>query len=193
MLEYAILGLISLQPLTGYEIKKIFENTPNLPWAGNNNQIYTTLVELHRRGWLEREVHAQEDHPARKIYSITVAGQAALLSWVGTEPELPQQRHAFLIQLVWAGGLPAGALDALLARYEEEVLMQLRTLTAQPDPAYRPERPGYIQAGKARSVREQILWRAVTANWLHVYEYELEWVRGLRNELNAAGPCEAAE
>ena len=42
-LEYAILGLLSWKPFSGYDLKKIFSDSPIYYWSGNNNQIYRTL------------------------------------------------------------------------------------------------------------------------------------------------------
>ena len=83
--------------------------------SGNNSQIYTTLVELHREGLVTRETQPQEHYPARKVYTITEAGLADLRSWLAATPELPQLRNTFLTQLAWADCLGPNELDDLLA------------------------------------------------------------------------------
>ena len=59
-IQYAILGLLSQQPLTGYDLKKIFVEEETFYWSGNNNQIYRTLVKLHEAALVTQEVHHQE-------------------------------------------------------------------------------------------------------------------------------------
>ena len=39
-IKYAILGLLSWKPFSGYDLKKIFVDSASLYWSGNNNQIY---------------------------------------------------------------------------------------------------------------------------------------------------------
>jgi PadR family transcriptional regulator AphA len=187
-LELAILGLLSLRPQTGYEIKKTFVDSPILYWSGSNNQIYHTLVRLHQQGLLSRQVQLQEDHPSRKIYTITESGRNELKRWVQVTPEPPQLKQPFFIQLAWADLLEPVDLDALLVQYEGEVQMQFHLLeTASPSesPALRrKQRSGYIDPTKARTAREAILWKMIQQNRRSFYENELAWVKKLRETLN---------
>src|SRR5512143_1224114 len=98
-IKYAILGFLSWRPLSGYDLKKLFEESVAFHWTGNNNQIYKALVELHNQGLVDVRVEQQADYPPRKVYSITGEGQAALRAWVLSAPELPQVRNSFLVQL----------------------------------------------------------------------------------------------
>jgi PadR family transcriptional regulator AphA len=130
-IEFAILGLLSWRSLTGYDIKKMFAGSTALYWSGNNNQIYTTLVKLHKNELVSREIELQEDSPSRKVYSITAKGQAELKKWLLSEPEPPQLKNPFLIQLAWADQLNTDELDVLLGKYEAEIQMQVSMLQVQ--------------------------------------------------------------
>jgi PadR family transcriptional regulator AphA len=174
MIQYAILGLLNWQPMTGYDLKQIFRDSLTMHWSGNNNQIYRTLVTLHEDGWVSRDVEAPEKGPARKVYSITPAGQGALEAWLHSTPELPDIKHAFLVQLAWADQLSADALDALLAQYEEEV--NYRWIMQNEHAERAPHHP-------KRTERESLLWRSIQQNWIGMYERELKWVRQLRQDL----------
>ena len=44
IIDYAILGLLSWKPLTGYDVKRVMQDSPFLYWSGNNNQIYKALT-----------------------------------------------------------------------------------------------------------------------------------------------------
>ena len=113
---------------------------------GSNNQIYHTLVCLHQHGFLTRQVQLQEDHPARKIYTITESGRNELKQWVQSSPEAPQLKQLFFIQLAWADLLEPAELDALLKQYEGEVQMQLHlleTISPPESPAIQ-RKPGAI-------------------------------------------------
>jgi PadR family transcriptional regulator, regulatory protein AphA len=179
-IKYAILGYLSWRSLSGYDLKKLIADSVAFHWTGNNSQIYTTLVELHREGLVTQETQLQEHYPARKIYTITANGLADLGSWLSTTPELPQLRNFFLTQLAWADCLGAGELDDLLAKYEVEVHMQLLMFQEQ-------ERRGGVRP--ARTPREVYLWQMLSANRIGFYENELTWVRRVRAEL-ASGTAE---
>jgi PadR family transcriptional regulator, regulatory protein AphA len=186
-ITHTILGLLSWRPMTGYDLKKIFAAAPVLYWSGNNNQIYTTLVDLHKQGYVSRETRQQEDAPAQKIYSITPSGRQELEQWLLSEPELPQLRNPFLLQLAWAGQLDPARLDSLLEKYEIEIQVQIAMLQAgeEPEaaPAHRLPRAAYLSPGLARTQREAQLWNAIEEYWLAFYQNELNWVHNLRQSL----------
>jgi len=185
-IEFAILGLLSWKPLSGYDLKKMFEDSVALYWSGNNNEIYRTLVSLHKEGQVSREVLPQENLPARKIYSITGKGRSELKKWVIATTDLPQVKHTLLIQLAWADQLSAVELDALLAKYEDELLTQLFMSRAQDkqktDARSKPHQI-YLDVSQARTSREAYLWGMIQQNWINYYENELAWLRKLRVEL----------
>jgi DNA-binding PadR family transcriptional regulator len=186
-IEQAILGLLSWRPLSGYDLKKMFEGSAALYWSGNNNQIYKTLVKLHAEGLVSREIQFQEDSPARKIYTVTEKGQAELRAWVLSDPEMPQIKNPFLIQLAWADQLADSELAGLLEKYEREMLMQLEMLRVQErqrniSPSGVP-RDAYLNVSLARTQRETLLWNKILENWIAYYQNELTWVRKLRSEL----------
>lgn len=185
--EFAILGLLSWRPLAGYDIKKMFAGSSALYWSGNNNQIYTTLVKLHKNGLVSQEIELQKDRPSRKIYGITEKGLAELKTWLLSEPEPPQLKNSFLIQLAWADLLNPDELDTLLEKYEAEMQMQLSMLQVQAQqrnlsPSGTP-RDAYINSALARTPREALLWNMIQENWISFYQNELDWVRTLREQL----------
>jgi PadR family transcriptional regulator AphA len=174
-IPYAILGLLSWRSFTGYELKKVFADSATLFWSGNNNQIYTALVQLHKDGLVTQEVQYQESAPAKKIYTITAEGRAALKQWVLTPPELPEFRNTFLIQLTWADLLDDHELEALLASYAEEVKLQILMLREQ---ARRKA------ATEARTRREAFLWQMTIQNLISAYENELSWLHQVQEGVN---------
>lgn len=177
-IKYAILGILSYQPQTGYDLKKRFAESAALYWSGNNNQIYRTLVELLDEGLVTNEVQVQEKLPAKKVYSITEKGRLELKAWTQSAPEPPEFRSTFLIQLMWADQLDAAELDRVLATYEQEAQNQL---LMQREKARRgPMFP-------SRTRREALLWDSIAENIAGSYARELEWVRQLRAQLQGGG------
>jgi len=49
-LRYGILGLLTEEPLHGYEIKSRFETLLGGAWEVNIGQVYSTLQRLERDG-----------------------------------------------------------------------------------------------------------------------------------------------
>ena len=185
-IDHAILGLLSLNSLSGYDIKKMFEGSAALYWSGNNNQIYKALIKLHEQGWVSFETQTQHNSPTRKIYSITETGSEELQRWVLTSPEVPQVRNSFLIQLAWSDQLTANELDDLLEKYEGELRAQLAMLNFQKEhrniSPSGVSRDAYINVSSARTPRETFLWNMILENWASYYQAELHWVSKLRTE-----------
>ncbi len=178
-IKYAILGFLSWTPLTGYDLKKLFEEAAVFHWSGNNNQIYKALVELHNDGLLTLEVQPQADRPPRKIYTITERGMAALRAWLLSAPELPQVKQTFLVQLAWADQLSPPELEALLNQYDEELRVQLLMFQT------------HRERGKVsprRTTREAYLWDMLMDNWIAYYENERRWLERLRAGLSSLPP-----
>jgi len=120
-LEYAILGFLNYKPLSGYDLKKIFDTSVQHFWSADQSQIYRTLTRLTEQGWAEMEVVEQSDRPDRKVYHITEAGRAKLHQWLltPTRPHVP--RNATLIQVFFAGQLSDAEILAMFESAAEQV------------------------------------------------------------------------
>jgi len=174
-IKYAILGLLSWRELSGYDLKKMMQDSELFYWSGNNNQIYSTLVHLHHEGLVDVQLQPQEHLPIRKLYSLTIEGKDALKHWLISEPQLPQLRKTFLIQLAWSIDLSHQEIDNLLATYENEVRLRLVMLKEQ------LKRGTLINP--ARNPREKYVWSMIWDNYMQSYQAELEWASKLRRNL----------
>ena len=172
-IRYALLGFLSWKDATGYELKKHITGSVGFEWSGNNNQIYTSLVQLHKENLVTSELKPQPRYPARRVYSITESGRKALRDWVATDPEPPVFRKSFLVQLAWADQLSETELDSLLARYEREIHVQVLMLETK-------MRRGSAHPG--RTLRERYLWDKISENYAAGYEAELKWIKQIRSD-----------
>lgn len=114
-LKHAILGFLSVKPLSGYDLKKAFDNSVRHFWPANQSQIYRTLAELEEQGYIEKEVIPREERLDMKVYSISEAGSEELHRWLSTPLKDQDYREPFLIQIYFAGMLS-----------EEEIIRLLR-------------------------------------------------------------------
>lgn len=113
-LKHAILGFLSFKSLSGYDLKKAFDNSVQHFWPANQSQIYRTLAGLKDEGLVEQEVIEREERLDMKIYHITETGQEELHQWLAT-PLSPQDfREPFLIQIYFGGKLSEEEFDNLL-------------------------------------------------------------------------------
>jgi DNA-binding PadR family transcriptional regulator len=113
-LKYAIMGFLSYQSLSGYDLKKVFDRSIQHFWPANQSQIYRTLAELAEDGYVEQEVIERDGRLDLKVYHITEAGRAELHHWLSTPLSSPDYREPFLIQLYFSGKISDEELIDLL-------------------------------------------------------------------------------
>ncbi len=167
-IECAILGMLSEESLTGYDVKKRIQASPLLPWSGNNNQVYKALSALLDDGYVTGEVHHQSGLPSKKIYTIAGRGRAALKDWLLDPPEPMTLGKPLLGQLRWMGMLGAGNVDALLEEYARQLRGQLG--------AHKPEQ-GVMDNLDAT------LRSLVGENIRMSYQLELDWANRARQAI----------
>lgn len=111
-----ILGLLSLAPMTGYDVKRHIETTITHFWSADKAQIYRALSTLVDEGYATVETVPGRAGPARQVHRITAAGRDALKAWLVAEPERQVERDPFLARLFFADELDGAALRQLVAR-----------------------------------------------------------------------------
>ena len=121
-LEYAILGFLNYLPLSGYDLKKMFDSSVQHFWPADQSQIYRTLSRLMENGLVEMEKVPQDDRPDRKVYSITDAGRTELMKWLAGPTPMGEPRSAALVQVFFAGQLS----DAEFLEDEEKLKQRLQ-------------------------------------------------------------------
>jgi PadR family transcriptional regulator, regulatory protein AphA len=127
---YVILGMVSREPRSGYEIKAVVDNTTRFFWAASYGQIYPELKRLSEAGLVEG-IDASRGDRKRTVYAITADGEAELKDWLRRPPETSEMREEGLLKLFFAGVLkPAEAIETLrsMRRMRLELAERLRSL-----------------------------------------------------------------
>jgi PadR family transcriptional regulator AphA len=88
--EQALLGMISLQPSTGYDLKRRFATTSLGVYQPSSGALYPALERLEQRGLLASEALPQAAHGRpRRRYRLTDDGRQAHLDWL-RQPIVPE-------------------------------------------------------------------------------------------------------
>ena len=127
---YVILGMVSREPRSGYEIKAVVDNTTRFFWAASYGQIYPELKRLSEAGLVEG-IDASRGDRKRTVYAITADGEAELKDWLRKPPQTAEMREEGLLKLFFSGALkPAEAVETLrsMRRRRIELTEQLRAL-----------------------------------------------------------------
>jgi DNA-binding PadR family transcriptional regulator len=99
--KYAVLGILSMCPGSGYDIKKFMEQSTSNFWSESYGQIYPILKQLVEEGLATSHTEKQEGRPERYIYTLTGNGLEELRKWL-TEPiEYTVERNELLLKLLF--------------------------------------------------------------------------------------------
>ncbi len=101
LLEYALLGLLAVRPMTGYGLRRVFSSTPMGLFSDSPGSIYPALERLERDGLIRAARQAEARRGGRAL-EVTRRGLAALRRWL----RLPVSREDV-----------AKKLDELLLRF----------------------------------------------------------------------------
>lgn len=115
--RYALLGVLSLSPGSGYDIKKFCDVSIAHFWNENYGHIYPVLKQLYQEGLVEVMAEQNEGRPTRQIYSITEAGRRELEQWLADPVEDVPERNELLLKLFFGSQLP---LEDTLSKLEQE-------------------------------------------------------------------------
>ena len=81
LLGYALLGLLQQQARSGYDLRKIFANTPMGTFSDSPGAIYPALQRLEKRDLVSSRVRESSGLRRRRLFRPTSFGKRAFKSW----------------------------------------------------------------------------------------------------------------
>lgn len=127
---YAILGLLTVEPMSGYDIKKAVEGSIENFWSESYGQIYPMLRRLAAEGSIKQSTaHAKGKRP-RHLYAITQRGRDVLHAWLREPTEPPPVRIEILLKLFFGGHVDHETNHRQIEDYREHVTADLERYRA---------------------------------------------------------------
>jgi PadR family transcriptional regulator, regulatory protein AphA len=123
--EFAVLGLLSFGPRSGYELKKAAEAGVGYVWTAAKSHIYGVLPRLVEGGYATTRRVAQERRPDKQVYRITRKGERAFREWLEAPVEERGGRSPFLLKIFFGGLMSKEALEAHIQRKRADVVREL--------------------------------------------------------------------
>ncbi len=99
----ALLGMLSMGPMSGYELRQKIEQSIGNFWSESYGQIYPTLKRLEQEGMVSV---AEGGRAGSKVYALTDAGSARLREWLGVMPRPQVERNELLLKLFFGSLQP---------------------------------------------------------------------------------------
>ncbi|TWU54335.1 Transcriptional regulator PadR-like family protein [Rubripirellula tenax] len=98
-LRYILLAL-TREPVSGYDLNRVIEQTIRHFWAADQAQLYRTLKSLESDGLVKRDEWEPHLGPSQKTFTRTAKGKRELIRWLQSDPEFSIERSAWIAQLV---------------------------------------------------------------------------------------------
>jgi DNA-binding PadR family transcriptional regulator len=128
-LDCVILGLLSHEDLTGYEIKKRIDTALKFFWSASFGSIYPTLKDLVANGFAIKS-NTGESNKNKIIYTITEQGRRHLKNWLETPVEKDELRYETLLKIFFADSADEKTAADHIKRFETKILAGLSYLNS---------------------------------------------------------------
>lgn len=142
--SYAILALLSVVPMSGYDLWRAAARTIAHISPISKAHVYSELPRLEEAGLVEATEVIQQGRPDKQVYRLTDSGAKRLDDWLRSSELSPTRvRSPFLLRLAMSHRLPPEIVAEQLSEYERDAeaeLAHLRelvaVLAANPDAVY---------------------------------------------------------
>jgi len=158
--RYAILGLLSIEPMSGYDIRRASIDALSHFWHESYGQIYPALAELEREKLIRLLPQPEEARRPRKVYALTPKGRRALQAWRKKPPVTRPFRSELLLKLFTAEA-PGDVLKHVKQLRKEETA--------------RLEEYARIEKRLAREAPAKTLWKATVRYGIHRSRAVIAW------------------
>jgi PadR family transcriptional regulator, regulatory protein AphA len=165
--RYALLGILNMKPMSGYDLKKFCDEAVSQFWNENYAHIYPQLRGLEREGLATAETAQTEGRPVKRIYHITEKGKKELNDWLRqpVEPSLP--RYELLLKLVFSTEIPLQNIREKIEQYKKENEQALEKVI---EGEYEVR-----QQSGAKGEKWMQLWLIGINNGKHGYKAAIDW------------------
>ena len=128
--RHLILGLLTEQPMSGYDIKKRVQAALGAVTNASYGTLYPALHKLLEEGAVEVREVPQKTRPMKKVYQITGTGHQEILDWLAQPLDEGQTQREFLIKVYLAAKLAPEQLNALVTAQRMQKEATCRALRA---------------------------------------------------------------
>ena len=127
-IRHLILGLLTQQPMSGYDIKRFLKSLSWLIDSPSFGTIYPALRVLQEGGLVTVEMAPRQGKPLRRIHTITEAGRQALREWMDQPVAPGASLRTFVMRLILASNFSHTGLISHLQQRRSQVAVHHATL-----------------------------------------------------------------
>jgi PadR family transcriptional regulator AphA len=178
-LRHALLAILAVEPMTGYDLTKYFDRSAANVWHAPHSQIYPELRRMETEGLIAGQDEPRGTRGTKRSYALTEAGRAELRRWVEElTPPTPERDSTHLKATYFEFGSFPNArrqFQAHLSHHEQQQrqweahirqlenreteLLRLR-LAGWPEPAHDAiiQYKAHVYRGMAARARAEAQW-----------------------------------
>ncbi len=123
-----LLGLLTVEPMSGYDLGQAVRASIGHFWNESYGQIYPNLKRLAAAGFITGKPERQKGRPGRQVYSITNKGREHLAAWLAVEPQPEVPRNELLLKLFFGVQASPQAVIGFVERMAESERRTLKRL-----------------------------------------------------------------
>ncbi|MET0828275.1 MAG: PadR family transcriptional regulator [Microbacterium sp.] len=199
-LRFALLALLTAQPMTGYDLAKAFHSSVGHVWHAPDSQIYPELRKMQTEGLILGETVTWGTRGTKTRYEVTPAGIQAFREWMATPLEYSRERDPAHLRAAYFEWTDAGSARAQLQAHREHYSAlraqwaeQLELIRTRQHPVVRRRLDVFPESEWARIIAfKEFAYEGLIAQ----ADQEMSWAeRGLHlvDELEAAADSMAAD
>jgi PadR family transcriptional regulator AphA len=167
-LRFALLGLLAVEPASGYDLKRAINRSTYFIWNATGPQIYNTLHKLREEGCITSQSLAQDGKPDKQIHTITVRGRARLEDFMSEPIRASVTRDEVLLRIFFGNFASNVIIKRELASYLQRIRDERTTMeateariTAHPGPKHEARRFQLlslrIKVGQYRAMEQELV------------------------------------
>lgn len=173
-MDCVILGLLSHESLTGYEIKHRVNTSLQMFWGASFGSIYPTLNSLEQDGFVTSE-NTSVNGRERISYTITDLGRNYLREWLLIPVEKDEIRYETLLKLFFGNENGAAGTIKHIEAFEQKIYKQLEILKVSE-----------AVLEQIKNTEKEHLYYLLTVKFgVQTYESYLKWCKEAKAELRS--------
>ena len=120
-LRFALLGLLAVQPASGYDLKRAINRSTYFIWNATGPQVYNTLNKLRDDGFITSKSQPQQGKPDKHIHTITAHGRSALKDFMEEPIRAAVTRDEVLLRIFFGNFASKKSIKRELEAYLDRI------------------------------------------------------------------------
>jgi len=162
-IDMVILGLLSHEDLTGYDMKKRIDGAISFFWKGSFGNIYPALKDMENQALITKSDTSMGGRE-KTTYHITENGRNLLKDWLKEEQANNELKYETLLKLFFGGAESREVSLHNIEVFEEQLHRDLKVLKT-----YREN------LDKASDAEDHIYYSLTVSFGIETYEAYLKW------------------